>query len=76
MSKLVLENEMGCSCSPNMDNNGYGRCRRKDSNMGNRYTCYVNQPSNCPDLVDSTTYTGQQFSAEACYLQGKLHLFI
>lgn len=34
--------------------------------MDRLYSCFVNQPSSCNDLVNSTTYPGKQLSAEPC----------
>ena len=59
--KLTLYNFLvaDCSCKEldgKLDKSGY--CKFQ--------TCYVNQPSNCSDLVDSITHPGEQKSSDAC----------
>ena len=47
---------------------GYGNCEKKF--MGEAL-CYVNLPSSCSDLEDSTTDPGEKISVEACLQTGK-----
>ena len=49
-----------------MNENGHGRCITADPNQEGKYSCYVNQPSNCSDLYNSTTNPEMQLSGEAC----------
>ena len=53
----------GCTCSDFVNKNGYGNCRKdyKDGPI-----CYVNLPSQCKDLVDSSKDPSKQYSWEAC----------
>ena len=51
---------------------GYGNCQKKSSSRGNVVICYVNQPSSCGDLVDSSTDPEEKTSAEACSQGNKL----
>ena len=47
--------------------NGVGNCKGTGSSVHNNHVaCYVNQPSNCNDLVDSGSNPGEQVSAQAC----------
>merc|ERR1712012_555812 len=54
--------EGGCSCSDYIAKNGFGNCQKK---YKNGQICYVNEPSNCKDLVKSKS-TGKRFSWKAC----------
>ena len=65
-----MDQEIGCSCTEYLNQNGVGRCQTNTWGHGNRYNCYVRLPSNCTDLVNSSTDPGEKLSAEACDLQG------
>ena len=41
-------------------------CQRPNYHFEGLFTCYVNQPSSCMDLVNSDTKPGELESAEAC----------
>ena len=57
-----------CTCKDLINIGGFGNCKgSKDWNRGNKFTCYVNQPSTCTDLVDSSTNPGEKSSTEPCY---------
>lgn len=61
-----------CSCS-DFVNNEHGKCKTKSNNQ---LFCYVNQPSDCPDLQDSAVGNGIQFSVDACRAyQGKRYKY-
>ena len=65
---------VGCSCSSFVTDEGYGNCQ--GSLVSGRPICYVNEPSNCADLQDSTLpdARGKRFSSEACLRnQGKTY---
>ena len=52
-----------------MDWGGYGKCQKEGvwySVFSGWFYCYVNQPSSCPDIVNSIDNPGKQLSAEAC----------
>ena len=53
----------GCTCSDFVNKNGYGLCRKdyKDGPI-----CYVNLPSQCKDLVNSSKDPSKKYSWEAC----------
>ena len=55
-----------CSCSDFTNRNGFGRCRKSDSDFGGRRSCYVNLPTTCSDLVRSNSNWGKFLSADAC----------
>lgn len=57
-----------CACLDFVTEFGNGNCQTT-SNIGGHNdmpVCYVKQPSNCLDLVDSSDAPGNQYSAEAC----------
>ena len=54
----------GCKCSTYVSNKTrQGNCMDiwKDG-----FWCYVSQPSDCSDLVESTSHPGKQWSYDAC----------
>lgn len=55
-----------CSCSEFINQNGFGRCGKPDSDFGGEPSCYVNLPSTCPDLVRSGSNPEKYLSAQAC----------
>ena len=60
-----------CICKDLINSHGVGNCEgRKPTPFKESHACYVVQPSNCNDLVNSTTNPGEQLSAEACYMSG------
>jgi len=61
-----------CSCSDYLTKEGYGQCLRGSGKLGGELFCYVNEPSNCGDLVKSGN--GKLYSAEACKIQLKQEL--
>lgn len=54
----------GCTCLDHLLNKkgGTGNCQDLEPERW----CYVNQPSNCSDLVDSKSHSGKQWSFDAC----------
>ena len=65
------QNGSGCTCNDFVDPKGYGKCEKKSPLKGhfpfvNSFSCYVNLPSTCPDIITSKKYPGQKISAEAC----------
>ena len=76
-TKLVLSAEASCKCKNLVNQQGYGNCKLKSyASQSFREFCYVNQPSNCSDLISSKSIVGEQFSSEACNLKGKLYMNI
>ena len=63
---------VACTCSDFVNPNGYGECKKQDSDFGNSVTCYVNLPSECTDLIESGTNPGKFLSAEACSVRGNM----
>lgn len=61
----VKGDSTGCTCSPFLSG-GYGQCKKRDKNFVSSFTCYVNEPSECKDLVASAIYKDKKISAEAC----------
>ena len=58
-----------CSCKDFVNDSGIGNCRAKEDRF-DAVVCYVNQPSNCGDVVGSNTNGGELLSAEACRKEG------
>ena len=66
MGFITPSNYLGlgdCSCSDYVNAKGYGNCQKQK--RGKAY-CFVNQPSTCTDLRNSSYEDGLQFSHEAC----------
>ena len=63
-----------CSCATDseLQINKYkkGNCTTKSKKFRGKTWCYVNQPSNCADLENSTFLKEQKYSASACPTQG------
>ena len=61
--KIATDN---CSCQNFIDVDGYGNCQKGHPMKNNLNVCYVNQPSTCPDTLESGKLLGQEISAHAC----------
>ena len=72
--KFIIITISGCTCMDYINKNGYGNCKKQSTNLGGKFTCYVNQPSSCTDRKDSGTDPGKQYSAEACKEQNQGNL--
>ena len=57
---------IGCTCHDFINVGGHGQCKTSHSTTGDQPFCYVNQPSNCTDLLPSETDPGRKISAKAC----------
>ena len=58
-----------CSCTNYINKYGFGNCTvldLKPHKFHGKKVCYVDPPSNCPDLRGSVTNKGKQLSAIAC----------
>jgi len=55
-----------CSCSDFITKSGKGQCKRGSKKFGGAKFCYVNSPSTCTDRLESRTYGGKWYSAQAC----------
>merc|ERR1719469_864885 len=66
LSSEACGNERGCTCTDFINPNGYGQCRKADSDFGGSFTCYVALPSSCKDLVRSGSHPSKYLSSEAC----------
>ena len=53
-----------CSCSNYVTKTGYGNCEKDLRRKG--VICYVNEPSTCNDLRESSRYDHRRYSWEAC----------
>merc|ERR1719203_1899534 len=65
-TNAVTSGSGDCSCSNFINRNGFGRCRKSDSDFGGRKSCYVSLPTTCTDLVKSNSNQGKFLSANAC----------
>ena len=58
-----------CSCTNYVNKYGFGNCTildLKPHKFHGKKVCYVDPPSNCPDLRGSVTNKGKKLSAIAC----------
>ena len=56
----------GCTCIEFMDLRRQGQCQTASLRLYDSGFCYVDLPITCADAVESTTYPGRFYSAEAC----------
>ena len=64
MYASFFPNTGNCKCTNYVSNNGYGNCSKDYGDKGP--LCYVEEPSTCPDVVNSQSEKGKRFSYEAC----------
>ena len=60
---------MSCRCSTSSSHKEIGQCKRsvsKKETLDQLYLCYVQEPSNCKDLIYSMERPGDKLSSEAC----------
>ena len=57
---MILDLAIGCKCS-SLKNHESGEGNCKNYAEGGLW-CYVIEPSNCTDLIDSTFYSGMRWS--------------
>ena len=57
-----------CECTDFVNDAGFGNCTgfSKFSFHGSLIACFVQLPSSCKDLINSTAYPGKQISVQAC----------
>ena len=55
-----------CSCYDYLDDEGYGKCKKRHPDTNNLAACYVNQPTNCSDAKYIPGQPGRQISSYAC----------
>ena len=67
-----------CRCNGFVNSNGFGACQKRDENFNGGFSCFVDQPSTCKDLKNSTTDPVKQLSASACEdkNEGKVDVFL
>ena len=61
-----MNNFLDCSCSDFLDEYDREICEWDGDPFPGSAWCYVNSPSSCEDLVNSTIIAEKQLSAEAC----------
>ena len=75
-AQMLLE----CKCKSLLNKYEKGNCTTKSwskSWRGGKRWCYVEQPSDCKDLENSTVIEGEEYSAKACPSTGLLiYLFM
>ena len=57
---------MPCKCNNHVDDDGIGRCRKRDTLFNQQFSCYVMSPSSCIDAEDIPNNNDMQKSAIAC----------
>ena len=55
-----------CTCKELISPFGSGNCLQTSIRLNNKPYCYVDLPSSCPDLLDSSDIPGEKYSADAC----------
>ena len=55
-----------CTCKDKISVDGYGNCRKSSNIHSGEKSCFVLQPTSCPDVRDSMTIRGEMTSAVAC----------
>ena len=65
LSLILFILDLGCLCKDLITSDGYGNCLKDPS-------CYVQQPSSCDDVKDSTVSPGEKWSFQACSQKGKI----
>jgi len=64
-------NRKGCSCTDYVNKNGFGQCKKSHpKQFYNEVSCYVNLPTTCTDIIQSSTDRGKWLSHEACLIDG------
>ena len=67
MACYIIYVLLDCSCIDYINKQGYGNCAKVNRfKFGGKPACYVNLPSTCSDIKDSSTDPGKKWSAEAC----------
>ena len=59
----ILSNFVGCTCKDLVAASGYGNCQKE---YKGKPMCFVELPSSCNDLHNSSSSPGEQWSFEAC----------
>ena len=67
-TKSSKANLPSCKCTDFVNDAGFGNCTgfSKFSFHGSLVACFVQVPSTCKDLINSTAYPGKQISVLAC----------
>ena len=65
-----------CKCNSHVDDDGFGICRKKDLRFFGAFSCFVDYPSSCLDVLHTPEDSGKYMSAIACEdrNEGKLEL--
>ena len=67
--KCINKSFQGSSCTcKSLIVNGKGNCQENadPATHGGNLFCYVDLPSNCKDLIDSSEQLGEKSSSQAC----------
>ena len=55
-----------CKCNSFVDGNGFGLCHKRDIRFSGFYSCFVDHPSSCIDVLQVSKDSGKYMSAVAC----------
>ena len=67
--KSLLTITVSCTCKNLINGYGEGNCLANSAKFGpesGKKYCYVHNPSNCTDLLESDVLHGEKISAVAC----------
>ena len=67
-TKIIKADFSSCKCTDFVNDAGFGNCTgfSKFSFHGSLVACFVQLPSSCKDLVNSSAYPGKKISVQAC----------
>lgn len=57
---------MPCRCNNHFDDDGFGMCHKRDKNFNGNFSCFVDHPSSCVDLLEHPKLDGKFMSGIAC----------
>ena len=55
-----------CKCNELVDSDGFGKCKKRDRYFDGKFSCYVDHPSSCKDLIENPKSSLKYLSAIAC----------
>lgn len=55
-----------CTCNNYLDKDGFGLCQKRDIRFHGNFSCFVEYPSSCVDVLKVSEYNSRYMSAVAC----------
>ena len=55
-----------CKCNNYVDPDGFGLCNKRDKSFDGMFTCYVDYPSSCVDVIENPKLDNKLMSGIAC----------